>query len=114
MEFGCGVAGTKLIVVLGHTHCGAVTAACHGPAEGHIETLLAKIHPAVREARTTTDAPKESAEFIDLVARRNVDIALKQIGEHSPLLSKMESNGDLAIVGGMYDVKTGAVEFFRT
>lgn len=116
MEFASKLAGTKLIVVLGHTSCGAVKGACDDAKMGNLTTMLAKIKPAV-DAVTT---PKEenlrnskNLEFVDAVAEKNVNLTIDKIRIQSPILKEMEDNNEIDIVGAMYDINTGAVSFFE-
>ena len=102
LEYACNVAGSKLILVLGHTSCGAVTAACNKVDMGNITSLLSKITPAVE---SFGKAPVE----VDEVAARNVELNILRIREESKILSEMESDGRILIVGGIYDVATGKV-----
>ena len=102
LEYACKVAGSKLILVLGHTACGAVTAACNQVELGNITALLSKITPAVLAFDT------EQYE-VDEVAAENVKLNIERIKEESEILSEMESDGDIRIVGAMYDVATGKV-----
>ncbi len=111
MEYACLVAGSKLIVVLGHTHCGAVTAACQGPGEGNIGHLLENIEPAVEETKREHADQVNNSDFPDLVAPVNVRMAIEKIKEKSPALAKMEKEGKIGIAGGIYDVKNGTVTF---
>lgn len=111
MEYACKVAGSKLVVVLGHTKCGAVTSACKKVELGNITALLSKIRPAVeRVEKLVNDI--ESPEAVQQVADENVRVALEEIRAKSDILAEMEKNGEIAIVGGMYDISTGKVEFF--
>ncbi|MBC2593188.1 carbonic anhydrase [Ruficoccus amylovorans] len=114
MEFACKVSGSKLVVVLGHENCGAVRAAIQGVELGNITELLAKIQPAVKEAagHFHGDATASNPAFVEAVCDDNVLIAMQQIREQSPILKGMEDNGEIMIVGGVYDLKTGKVEFF--
>jgi carbonic anhydrase len=114
MEFACKVAGAKAIVVLGHTRCGAVKGACDGVRLGNLTSLLEKIEEAVElETETLTERNANNAEFVERVAELNVLLVKKQIMEWSPLLAEMVANSDIAIVGGMYDVESGAVSFYE-
>jgi len=113
MEFACKVAGAKAIVVLGHTRCGAVKGACDGVRLGNLTSLLEKIEEAVElETATVTDRNSQNAEFVERVAELNVLLVKRQIMEWSPLLAEMVANSEIAIVGGMYDVESGAVSFY--
>jgi carbonic anhydrase len=109
MEFACKVVGSKLILVLGHTRCGAITGACRGVEMGHLTALLDRIRPAVES--TPTDGVESEAEFIDRVAVRNVHLALDQIVERSPILREMLEQDEICIAGGIYDISTGVVSF---
>lgn len=116
MEFACKLAGTKLIVVLGHTSCGAVKGACDDAKMGNLTTMLAKIKPAVNAVAEPKDASlrnSKNLEFVDNVAEKNVFLTMENIRKHSPILKEMEDNNEIDIVGGMYDINTGAVTFFE-
>ena len=109
MEFACKVAGSKIVVVMGHSKCGAVTAACNHVELGNVTTLLNKIQPAVKEViQVTSDLNDDNVEK---VAYLNVELSIERIKEESAILSEMEKNGEIEIVGAMYDVSTGLVEF---
>lgn len=108
MEYACKVAGSKVVLVLGHTKCGAVTSACKNVELGNITPLLAKIKPAVNQVRKSDDPM--SSEEIEEVVRVNVQLGIAQIREESPILAEMEKNGEIDIIGGVYSVSTGAVE----
>ena len=107
IEYGCKVAGSKVVVVLGHSKCGAVTAACKGVELGNITALLSKIQPAVNEIKKTTD--EFDAEAIESVAVINVELSIEQIRAESPILLEMESKGEITIVGAIYHVESGEV-----
>ena len=114
MEFASKVAGTKAIVVLGHTNCGAVKGACDGVELGNLTHLLDKIIPAM----DLIDEPKEKSlrnskniDFVDAVANANVDRTVEMIRKNSPILAEMEQAGAIKIVSGMYDIQTGVVTF---
>ena len=111
MEYACKVAGSKIVVVMGHTKCGAVTSACNHIELGNITPLLNKIKPAV----TLIEAKKGemNAEAIEEVSVENVKISIDRIREESPILAEMEKNGEIEIVGAMYDVSSGIVDFFE-
>ncbi|KIC91672.1 carbonic anhydrase family protein [Flavihumibacter sp. ZG627] len=113
MEFGCKVAGAKIIVVLGHTKCGAIKGACDHVEMGNLTTLLSKIEPAV-EAETTVRDNRNSgnAEFVEKVATLNVKRTVQAIIEQSPILREMIENGELGIIGGTHDISTGVVSFY--
>jgi carbonic anhydrase len=114
MEFACKVAGAKAIVVLGHTRCGAVKGACDGVRMGNLTALLEKIEEAVElETETVDERNSTNAEFVERVASLNVMLVKRQIMEWSPVLAEMVANSEIAIVGGMYDVESGAVSFYE-
>jgi len=115
MEFACKLAGTKVLMVLGHTSCGAVKGACDGAELGNLTSLLYKLKPAVLSVKDPAQAEKRNSqnlEFVDNVAKKNVEIAIENIRNRSAVLKEMEMNGEIDIVGGMYDIKTGEVEFY--
>lgn len=113
MEFSCKVAGAKVVVVLGHTKCGAVKGACDHVTMGNLTTLLEKLKPAVEgETSVPSDRNANNSEFVEKVASLNVRITKKQILKNSPILKEMIEKGEIALVGGMYDVETGIVEFY--
>jgi carbonic anhydrase len=114
MEFACKLAGTKLIVVLGHTSCGAVKGACDNAELGNLTHLLEKIKPAVAavsEPKDTSLRNSSNTEFVNNVAEKNVALTIDRIRKESPVLAEMEAEGAIKIVGAMYDVATGAVHF---
>jgi len=114
MEFACKLAGTKVIVVLGHTSCGAVKGACDDAKMGNLTTLLHKIKPAVRAITEPSDESMRNSkniEFVNNVAKKNVHLTIEDIRSLSPVLKDMEDNGEIAIVGAMYDIADGRVHF---
>lgn len=111
MEYACKVAGSKIAVVLGHTKCGAVTAACNHVELGNITDLLDKIQPSVKKVQK--EGLKMTDTQIEEVTLENVSHSIERIKEESPILAEMEKNGEIKIVGANYDVKTGAVSFFE-
>ncbi len=113
MEFACKVAGAKAIVVLGHTKCGAIMGACDGVKMGNLTSLLHKVDEAIAlETETTADRTSKNPQFVQRVAEQNVLLVKRQVMERSPILAAMVSQSELALVGGMYDVDSGAVEFY--
>jgi len=115
MEFGTAVSGAKLVVVLGHTKCGAVKGACNNVKLGHLTALLDKIQPAVQKVKSSS--PKfnpESYEDIDHASEENVRQTVARIRSGSEILRKLESEGKIQIVGAMYDISTGQVQFFES
>ena len=114
MEFGCKVAGAKIIVVLGHTNCGAVKGACDNVEMGHLTGLIEKIKPAVeQECSTIVNRNSSNSVFVEKVAELNVGLSVKNILLRSPIIAEMVKNGDIGIVGGVHDIKTGEVIFFE-
>ena len=116
LEFACKVAGSKLIVVLGHTSCGAIKGACDHVEMGSLTELLSKIQPAVYEERDTTDVAQRNSknyDFVENVASLNVKRSVKSIVNRSYILEQMIENGQVAIIGGKHHLDTGKVEFFE-
>ena len=114
MEFGCKVAGSKIIVVLGHTKCGAVKGACDHVEMGNLTALLTKIRPAVDDEKTVKENRNSgNAEFVEKVAAINVHRTVKAIMERSPILKEMIAAGQIGIVGGNHDISTGIVTFYE-
>lgn len=130
MEFACKLAGSKAIVVLGHTSCGAVMGAIGNTRLGHVTALVDKIGPAIDAVRAEVDAVRAEVEavgaevdqvraevdeadpgFADRVAEANVGLVLASIRSRSPVLAEMEAEGEIALAGAMYDVATGEVRF---
>lgn len=114
LEFSCKIAGAKLIVVLGHSHCGAVKGACDGVELGHLTTLLAKLKPAMDATPEPADPRlrnSDNRQFVQAVANNNVQGMAAQLTTVSPVLGAMSAAGAIDIVGAMYDVETGKVEF---
>ena len=114
MEFGCKVAGAKIIVVLGHTKCGAVKGACDHVEMGNLTALLSKIQPAVYDEKTETENRSSgNNEFVEKVATINVKRTVHAIMERSPILKEMIEQGQIGIVGGTHDITTGQVMFLK-
>ena len=115
MEFGCKLAGTKLVVVLGHTGCGAVKGACDDAKLGNLTGMLAKIKPAVNAVSEPQDQSlrnSSNAKFVDTVSAKNVEITIDNIMKDSPILEEMHNSGEIKIIGAMYDINTGKVFFY--
>lgn len=114
LEYSCNVAGSKLILVLGHESCGAVKAACDGVELGNITAMLDNIMPAVRKSANEVEGEANSgnSEFVAKTVENNVKLTMERIREKSPILADMEDNGEIKIVGGVYSLKTGKVEMF--
>jgi carbonic anhydrase len=115
MEFACKLAGTKLVVVLGHTACGAVKGACDHARLGNLTALINKIEPAVEAVKEPLDASlrnSKNIDFVNNVAEMNVQMTIENIRNQSPVLAEMETNNEIKIIGGMYDISNGKVTFF--
>jgi len=114
MEFACKISGSKIIVVLGHTKCGAISGACANVEMGNLTALLAKIRPAIEaEVATMKDSSSVNPAFVENVTHHNVRLILTQIPDLSPILAKMIQDGQIILVGAIYKVETGAVNFFE-
>lgn len=114
LEFACKVAGAKLIVVAGHTRCGAINGACTGAQLGHLTGLLEHIQPAIAETAGELPGVKPTdPHFAELVTAANVRLGLRQIRERSPTLRAMIDAGDVMLVGAIYDLDSGRVQFFN-
>lgn len=116
MEFACKLAGTKLIVILGHTSCGAIKGACDGAKMGNLTKLIKKITPAVNAVSEPKDASlrnSKNLEFVDNVSKKNVNLTIERIMKESDVLSEMQNNGEIMIIGAMYDIHSGAVSFYE-
>ncbi len=114
MEMACKVAGSKLIVVLGHTKCGAIEGACNNIVLGNITNLLNKIKPAIEmETETKTDRNGKNETFMNNVTKNNVFLTVKKVREQSDILRDLEATKQLKIIGGLYNLDTGIVTFFE-
>ena len=116
MEFACKLAGTKLVVVLGHTACGAVKGACDHARLGNLTTLINKIEPAVAAVSEPADESlrnSKNIDFVNQVAEKNVMMTIENIRNQSPVLVEMEKNHEIKIIGGMYDISNGEVTFYN-
>ena len=114
MEFACKLAGTKLILVLGHTACGAVKGACDHARLGNLTALINKIEPAVEaviEPKEESQRNSSNINFVNSVAEKNVEMTISNIRSSSPVLAEMEEQGSIKIIGGMYNIDTGIVHF---
>jgi len=114
MEFACKLAGSKIVVVLGHTSCGAVKGACDDAELGKLTGMLDKIKPAVKAVTNPEEASlrtSQNLDFVNEVAEKNVDFSIEGIRSGSDVLAEMERNGEILIVGAMYDVANGKVNF---
>lgn len=113
MEYSCDIAGSKIIVVLGHTKCGAVISACNHIKAGHLTGLLEKIRPAInKEVTTKVDRNGANNAFVTNVSIIHVQLMMNQIRIQSRILNQLEKEGKILIVGGLYDIDSGQVTFF--
>ena len=113
MEFACKVSGSKLILVMGHEHCGAVKAAVDDVKLGNITPMLQKIRPAVESVNYDGERNSKNQEFVHMVCESNVRNTIDQIRINSPILKEMEDNGEIKIVGAVYDMDNGKVEWLE-
>ena len=112
MEFACKVAGAKLVLVMGHTNCGAIKGACDNVQLGNLTGLLDKIKPAVKAVQNVAgERNSKNMAFVDGVAETNVQLTVERIRELSPILRDMEKEGNIQIVGSAYNLETGRVQF---
>lgn len=114
MEFACKVAGSKLIVVLGHSKCGAIKGACDHVEMGNLTELLSKIQPAIyQEKETKEDRTSKNPSFVENVSQINVKRSVKSIVDRSFILEQMVDNGEIGVVGAMHNIETGEVTFYN-
>lgn len=114
VEFACKLAGTKVFVVLGHTACGAVKGACDDAKMGNLTALLHKIKPAVRAVKEPSDRNlrnSKNIDFVNDVVTKNVELTIEDTRSLSPVLKEMEDNGEIKIIGAIYDISNGKVTF---
>jgi carbonic anhydrase len=111
LEFACAVAGAKVVVLFGHTACGAIKGAIDDVEMGHLTGLLNQIKPAIAATRFNGERSSKNAAFVDAVARTNVQLGVDDIRKRSPILADLERKGAIQIAGAMYDLATGVVEF---
>ena len=112
MEFACKVAGAKVVLVMGHTACGAIKGAIDNVELGNLTGLLAKIKPAVKATIFKGDQSSKNAAFVDAVAQKNVELTIGEIRKKSAVLAELESKGAIKIAGSMYNLETAIVDFF--
>jgi carbonic anhydrase len=112
MEFACKVEGAKVVVVMGHTNCGAIKGAIDNVELGNLTGLLAKIKPAVVATKYEGDRSVKNYAFVDAVAKKNVELTIQQIREKSTVLRELEQTSAIKMSGAMYNLETAAVEFF--
>lgn len=114
MEFATKVVGTKVLVILGHTRCGAIVGACNHVEMGNLTTLLNKIQPAIFNEKTTTEnRTGTNVDFVNNVTEINVHLTIERVCRESPIIAELEQEGHIKIVGGLYDVETGEVTFYE-
>jgi carbonic anhydrase len=111
MEFGCAASGSKVILVLGHTSCGAIKGAIDDVVLGNLTGLLARIKPAVAATKFEGEKSSKNAAYVDAVAATNVTLTVAEIRRRSPVLDDLEKKGTISIVGAMYNLTTGMVSF---
>ena len=114
MEFACKLAGSKVVLVMGHTNCGAIKGAIDGVQLGNLTALLSKIRPAIEATHYAGERSAKNYAFVDAVARKNVSLTIANIREKSPVLRDLESHNSIKIVGSMYNLETGTVEFLAS
>jgi carbonic anhydrase len=112
MEFACKIAGAKVVLVMGHTACGAIKGAIDNAELGNLTQLLAKIKPAVQATAYNGQRSAQNYAFVDAVARKNVEMTMSDIRRDSPVLAQLEAGGAIKITAAMYNLETGTVEFF--
>jgi carbonic anhydrase len=113
MEFACKVSGSKLILVMGHEHCGAVKAAVDNVKLGNITPMLSKIRPAVESITYDGDRTSKNQEFVHMASESNVRNTIEKIKSDSPILKEMEEKGEIKIIGALYDMDDGSVDFLK-
>jgi carbonic anhydrase len=111
MEFACKLAGAKVVLVMGHTACGAIKGAIDNAKLGNLTGLLAKVQPAVQATAYAGERSASNYSFVDAVARKNVELTLANVRRDSPVLAELATNGSIKMIGAMYNIGTGAVEF---
>jgi carbonic anhydrase len=112
MEFACKLSGAKVVLVMGHTKCGAIKGAIDNAKLGNLTALLDKIQPAVKAAAYTGDRSATNYDFVDTVARKNVELTIADIRQRSTVLRDLDTAGTIKIVGAMYNVETAKIDFF--
>lgn len=114
MEFATKIAGTKIIMVLGHTKCGAIVGACDHVEMGNLTTLLNKIQPAIfNEKETKENRTGANTAFVNNVTNINVKLTIERVRRESPIITELEEQGTIKIIGGIYDVESGRVSYFE-
>lgn len=113
MEFACAIAGAKLVLVMGHTRCGAVRGAIENAKLGNLTGLLDEIKPAIEKTQFSGERKGSNYDFVDAVARKNVELTVENIRKNSQVLNQLEGQKKIKIMGSMYDLAGGKVEFFE-
>ena len=111
MEFACGVSGAKVVLVLGHTACGAVKGAIDDVVLGNLTGLLARIKPAIPATKFDGERSSKNSAYVDAVARTNVALGIGEIRRRSTILEDLEKKGTIKITGAMYNLSTGVADF---
>jgi carbonic anhydrase len=112
MEFACKISGAKVVLVMGHSACGAIKGAIDNVELGNLTGLLAKIKPAIKATAFKGEASSKNALYVDAVAQKNVELTIADIRKKSPVLAELESKGAIKIAGAMYNIETATVNFF--
>lgn len=113
MEFACKIAGAKLILVVGHSSCGAIKGACDHVVLGNLSHVLDEIQPAIQNVKNFSgERSSKNKAFVDEVTKQNVSLAIKEIRENSPILRDMEKSSEILIIGALYDLETGKIDFY--
>jgi carbonic anhydrase len=112
MEFACKAAGAKVAVVMGHTACGAIKGAIDNVQLGNLTGLLGKIRPAVSATQYQGERSAKNYDFVNAVARKNVELTMAEVRRRSAILAELEGSGAIKIVGAMYDLESGSIDFF--
>ena len=112
MEFACKLSGAKVVLVMGHTACGAIKGAIDNAELGNLTGLLAKIKPAIKATTFKGELTSKNGAYVDAVAQKNVELTMTDIRKKSPVLAELESKGMIKIAGAMYNLETATVNFF--
>jgi carbonic anhydrase len=112
MEFACKLEGAKVVLVMGHTSCGAIKGAIDNAELGNLTGLLAKIKPAIKATTLKGELSSKNGAYVDAVAQKNVELTMADIRKKSPILAELESKGMIKIAGAMYNLETAKVNFF--
>ncbi|MGX5022261.1 carbonic anhydrase [Enterobacter sp. UPMP2060] len=113
MEFACAIAGAKVVLVMGHTRCGAVRGAIDNVELGNLTHLLDEIKPAIEKTEYIGERKGSNYDFVDAVAKKNVELTIENIRQKSPILKQLEDQGKIKIIGSMYHLLGGKVVFFE-